>query len=136
MHRGCIKTLYAARKASRDATASTRCSYTADARASGSLSHSAQETRIHQASATTLAPPTTIHASSRFIAFRIRTSAITNPSRDGRNGFQTFFKSSGRIGRRRRRLPVTAKMAFASAGATGGTPGSPTPPILSVVSTM
>ena len=46
------------------------------------------------------------------------------------------FKSSGRIGRRRRRLPVTAKMALATAGAMGGTPVSPTPPILSVLSTM
>jgi hypothetical protein len=26
------------------------------------------------------------------------------------------------------RLPVAAKMALQSAGATGGTPGSPTPP--------
>ena len=32
-------------------------------------------------------------------------------------------------GRERMRLPLAAKIAFMSAGATGGTPGSPTPPI-------
>lgn len=32
------------------------------------------------------------------------------------------------IGRLRTRLPVAAKMAFASAGVNGGNPGSPTPP--------
>ena len=31
------------------------------------------------------------------------------------------------IGRRRMRLPVAAKMAFATAGAIGGSPGSPSP---------
>ena len=47
-----------------------------------------------------------------------------------------LLRSSGRIGSRRSRLPVAAKIALATAGATGGTPGSPTPPILSVVSTI
>ncbi len=37
--------------------------------------------------------------------------------------------SCSRIGRRRMRLPVAAKIALQSAGAIGGTPGSPTPPI-------
>src|SRR5262249_40684350 len=41
------------------------------------------------------------------------------------------LKSSARMGNLRKRLPVTAKIALASAGATGGTPGSPTPPIRS-----
>jgi hypothetical protein len=36
-------------------------------------------------------------------------------------------RSLARIGRRRMRLPVTAKMALVNAGATGGTLGSPTP---------
>jgi hypothetical protein len=31
-------------------------------------------------------------------------------------------------GNERMRLPLAAKIAFMSAGATGGTPGSPTPP--------
>lgn len=41
------------------------------------------------------------------------------------------FKSWERIGSRRIRLPVAAKMALATAGAIGGTGGSPTPPIVS-----
>src|SRR5580698_192693 len=45
-------------------------------------------------------------------------------------------KSSGLIGSRRTRLPVAAKIAFATAGATGGTPGSPTPVGCSVLGTM
>src|SRR5256886_13150539 len=36
--------------------------------------------------------------------------------------------SWSRIGRRRMRLPVAAKIALHSAGAIGGPPGSPTPP--------
>ena len=78
-------------------------------------------------------------ATSRFIGFRVgfghRLPSPALPERIAR-GFQAFFRSSGRIGSRRRRWPVTAKIALATAGATGGTPGSPTPPILSVVSTM
>ena len=78
--------------------------------------------------------------SSRFIGFRRRPSAFasaiaSSPGTDAR-GSQAFLRSSGRIGSRRSRLPVAAKIALATAGATGGTPGSPTPPILSVVSTM
>ena len=34
------------------------------------------------------------------------------------------------------RFPVAAKIAFATAGATGGTPGSPTPVGFSVLGTM
>jgi hypothetical protein len=45
-------------------------------------------------------------------------------------------KSSDLIGRRRTRLPVAAKIAFATAGATGGTPGSPTPVGFSVLGTI
>ena len=45
-------------------------------------------------------------------------------------------KSSGLIGSRRTRLPVAAKIALATAGATGGTPGSPTPVGCSVLGTM
>ena len=37
------------------------------------------------------------------------------------------FRSSRLMGMRRRRLPVAAKTAFATAGAVGGTPDSPTP---------
>ena len=39
-------------------------------------------------------------------------------------------------GSERKRLPVSANTAFATAGAIGGNPGSPTPPILSVLSTI
>src|SRR5260370_11534271 len=39
----------------------------------------------------------------------------------------SYAKSSARIGRRRRRLPVAAKMALPTAGATTGKPGSPMP---------
>jgi hypothetical protein len=39
-----------------------------------------------------------------------------------------LLDSRSRIGSSRMRLPVAAKMALQSAGATGGTPGSPTPP--------
>ena len=45
-------------------------------------------------------------------------------------------KSLARIGRRRIRLPVTAKIALVSAGATGGTPGSPTPVGFALLGTM
>src|SRR4051812_45132954 len=38
-------------------------------------------------------------------------------------------------GSSRMRFPVSAKMAFAIAGATGGTPGSPPPPGAAVLST-
>ena len=41
---------------------------------------------------------------------------------------QAFFRSSARIGSRRTRLPVAAKIALHTAGATVGTPGSPMPP--------
>src|SRR5258706_1392858 len=44
--------------------------------------------------------------------------------------------NSASIGSRRMRLPVTAKIAFASAGATGGKPGSPMPLGSSVDGTM
>ena len=43
---------------------------------------------------------------------------------------------ASRSGSRRRRLPVAAKTAFATAGAIGGTPGSPTPLGRSVLETM
>ncbi len=50
----------------------------------------------------------------------------------GRNGFgaglgQAPFRLSKLKGNERSRLPVAAKIAFDTAGATGGTPGSPTP---------
>src|SRR6266849_2520608 len=38
-----------------------------------------------------------------------------------------YAKSSARMGRRRRRLPVAAKTALQTAGATTGKPGSPLP---------
>src|ERR1700732_639367 len=44
--------------------------------------------------------------------------------------------SLARIGSRRMRFPVAAKIALASAGATGGTPGSPTPVGFTVLGTM
>src|SRR5262249_53413593 len=47
-----------------------------------------------------------------------------------------FFSSPAWIGSRRSRFPVTAKIAFATAGATVGTPGSPTPPIFSLLGTI
>src|SRR5438445_9245416 len=48
---------------------------------------------------------------------------------DRAHDFASAFsaKSLARMGKRRTRFPVTAKIALASAGATGGTPGSPTP---------
>src|ERR1700741_2382552 len=45
-------------------------------------------------------------------------------------------RSAERIGRRRMRFPVAAKMALASAGAAAGTPGSPHPPGGSVLGTI
>ena len=45
-------------------------------------------------------------------------------------------RSSGRSGSRRMRLPVSAKSALQTAGATGGTPGSPMPVDGSLLSTM
>ena len=39
-------------------------------------------------------------------------------------------------GSSRKRFPVAAKRAFATAGAIGGVPGSPTPPDFSLLSTM
>src|SRR2546425_3230968 len=47
-----------------------------------------------------------------------------------------YARSLARIGNRRMRLPVAAKIALARAGATGGTPGSPTPVGLSLLGTM
>jgi len=44
--------------------------------------------------------------------------------------------SLARMGRRRTRLPVAAKIAFVRAGATGGTLGSPTPVGLSSLGMM
>src|SRR6185437_15955806 len=41
-----------------------------------------------------------------------------------------------RMGSVRKRFPVAAKTAFATAGAIGGKPGSPTPPGASVLGTM
>ena len=41
--------------------------------------------------------------------------------------YHAFFNSSALMGSRRMRLPVSANMAFPTAGAIGGTPGSPTP---------
>src|SRR6267143_2508997 len=45
-------------------------------------------------------------------------------------------KSAARIGNRRMRLPVAAKMALPRAAAIGGTPGSPQPPGGSMLGTM
>ena len=42
-------------------------------------------------------------------------------------------KSSGFIGSFRTRIPVAAKTALATAGASGGSPGSPTPPGVAVL---
>src|SRR5579864_1841781 len=47
-----------------------------------------------------------------------------------------FFRSVARIGSRRIRFPVAAKIALATAGATLGTPGSPTPAIFSLLGTI
>jgi len=46
----------------------------------------------------------------------------------GRSKFHNPAHGVRRNGSRRRRLPVAAKTAFATAGAITGTPGSPTPP--------
>ena len=53
---------------------------------------------------------------------------ITSCLRWAGNAPYAFPASWSRIGRLRMRLPLAAKIALASAGATGGTPGSPTPP--------
>lgn len=50
-----------------------------------------------------------------------------SPGRRAEQRFAQTFSWS-RIGRRRIRLPVAAKIALQSAGGIGGTPGSPTPP--------
>src|SRR5262249_19090906 len=49
---------------------------------------------------------------------------------------QGFFRSSGRIGSVRMRLPVSTDQALQIEGATDGTPGSPRPPGASPESTM
>jgi hypothetical protein len=50
--------------------------------------------------------------------------------------FPPHTASLMRIGSLRMRLPLAAKMAFATAGAAGGTPGSPTPVGCSMLGTM
>src|SRR6266852_7770417 len=62
----------------------------------------------------------------------------TNPGKDEnlRKLIHVARKSAARIGSRRMRLPVAAKMAFPRAAAMGGTPGSPQPPGGSVLGTM
>ncbi len=57
-------------------------------------------------------------------------------SQDRGDRLQARFRSAGRMGSERSRLPVAAKIAFAIAGASGGTPGSPTPPICAPLSMM
>ena len=47
-----------------------------------------------------------------------------------------WARSLARIGKRRMRLPVAAKIALVRAGAAGGTPGSPTPVGFSSLGTM
>jgi hypothetical protein len=42
---------------------------------------------------------------------------------------QALLVNCAPSGRERMRLPLAAKIAFMTAGATGGTPGSPTPPM-------
>src|SRR5258708_31170339 len=64
--------------------------------------------------------------------------------REGRHDYASNHKkmhalhtaSVIRIGNRRMRLPVAAKIAFAIAGAAQGTPGSPMPPDFSWLLTM
>jgi hypothetical protein len=53
-----------------------------------------------------------------------------------READQLERKSAVRIGSRRMRFPVAAKMALATAGAAAGTPGSPQPPGGSTLGTM
>jgi hypothetical protein len=50
-----------------------------------------------------------------------------------RNPGYVFFRSAGLIGSLRIRIPLAAKIALQSAGATGGRPGSPIPPTDSVL---
>ena len=49
---------------------------------------------------------------------------------------QRYAKSAGRMGRRRMRLPVAAKMALQTAGAMPGVLASPMPPGLAWLGTM
>jgi len=49
---------------------------------------------------------------------------------------EVVLSSSVRIGNLRMRLPVPAKMALHTAGASGGTPGSPAPPAGALLGTM
>ena len=60
--------------------------------------------------------------------------AASRPSRPPPR--QLALRLSKSNGSERRRFPVAAKMAFATAGATGGTPGSPTPVGFSPEGTM
>ena len=54
---------------------------------------------------------------------------------DGR-GLQVRLSIDVSIGSERMRLPVSAKIAFVTAGAIGGVPGSPMPPGFSALGTM
>ena len=51
------------------------------------------------------------------------------PEEHERAGGPRSGEIQSRSGKLRRRLPVAAKIAFATAGAIGGVPGSPTPPM-------
>lgn len=50
------------------------------------------------------------------------------PRPAARNQLPSLALLTGRSGNRRRRVPVSAKNAFATAGAIGGSAGSPAPP--------
>src|SRR5689334_8223158 len=60
------------------------------------------------------------------------TGVVENPKKSVQPG----RRSAARIGSRRMRFPVAAKMALATAGAAGGTPGSPQPPGGSALGTI
>ena len=54
----------------------------------------------------------------------------------GTGGVAALNSQASESGNLRKRFPVAAAIAFASAGAIGGTPGSPTPVGFSVDGTM
>ena len=67
----------------------------------------------------------------RSISFRTEDIGTTIGSPDrGRSPFAHTPSDAFRSGSERMRLPVTSKIALATAGAIGGVPGSPMPPHL------
>src|ERR1700722_2747322 len=136
LQRGESKTVQARRKAARDVSAFEDCADN-DAKVSASTKAlSLCDCRDHASevadNATTAAPA--IRKTERFGL--ICSDILVLETIVWRISVYAERKSSALIGNRRMGFPVRAKIALATAGATGGTPGSPTPVGFSVLSTM